>query len=638
MLCEFLVSVCPEEYSHIKKKLNGKGGQVSHGKDAKVRAMRTAETILNIIQDRGRRKLPLDDVYRQLFNPDMYLRAYAKLYKNEGAMTPGTMGETVDGMSLDRIDRIIEAIRYERWKWPPTRRVYIDKPKGGKRPLGIPDWSPKVVQEIIRTILEAYYEPQFSRHSHGFRPNRGCQTALTEIHDTWTGTKWLIEGDIKGCFDNIDHHTLMDILRENIQDNRFLRLIEGTLKAGYCEEWTYHPSLSGSPQGGIVSPILSNIYMDRLDRYVQETVIPEYTRGEERERNPVYRHYESQIRYFRKLGDLERAKIAKREMQKHPTYNPDDPEYRRLRYIRYADDFLLGFAGPRREAEEIKERIATFLGTELKLTLSAEKTLITHAVTGRARFLGYEIGIMDSQTKFDRHGNRTVKGKIGMYIPEDVIQAKRKRYTRDGKPIHRTELIDDSDYDIITRYQGEYRGLVNYYGLAQNLGRLSQVRWLMETSLLKTLASKNQSSVEKEATRLDATEKTPQGPRKCLKLIIKREGKNPLIATFGGLSLKRRKKPVIHDQRLTAYVRRTSEIVERLLNDSCEICGAKENVQMHHIRKLRDLNKQGKREMPLWMRVMISRKRKSIPLCKRHHDETHHPGPTSKRQGNRRAG
>ena len=239
--------------------------------------MRTADTILNIIHDRGKRQLPLDDVYRQLYNPDMYLRAYAKLYKNDGALTPGTTGETVDGMSLDKIDRVIEAIRHERWKWPPVRRTYVEKPKGGKRPLGMPDWSPKVVQEIVRSILEAYYEPQFSDHSHGFRPRRGCHTALTEIHKQWTGTKWFIEGDIKGCYDNIDHTILMHILRENIRDNRFLRLIEGTLKAGYCEEWTYHPTFSGSPQGGIVSPILSNIYMDRLDRYVEDTLIPAYT-------------------------------------------------------------------------------------------------------------------------------------------------------------------------------------------------------------------------------------------------------------------------------------------------------------------------------------------------------------------------
>src|SRR5438309_1674069 len=216
--------------------------------------MLTAESYLNIIQDRGKRQLPLDDVYRQLYNPDMYLRAYAKLYKNDGALTPGTTGETVDGMSLDKIDRVIDAIRHERWKWPPVRRTYVEKPKGGKRPLGMPDWSPKVVQEIVRSILEAYYEPQFSDHSHGFRPRRGCHTALIEIHKQWTGTKWFIEGDIKGCYDNIDHTILMNILRENIHDNRFLRLIEGTLKAGYCEEWTYHPTFSGSPQGGIPTP------------------------------------------------------------------------------------------------------------------------------------------------------------------------------------------------------------------------------------------------------------------------------------------------------------------------------------------------------------------------------------------------
>ena len=446
--------------------------QVSHGKDVKVREMRTADTILNIIQDRGKRQLPLDDVYRQLSNPDMYLRSYAKLYKNKGAMTPGITEETVDGMSMAKIAKIIEAIRQEKWHWTPVRRVLQDKPTGGKRPLGMPIWSDKVGQDIVRSLLEAYYEPQFSTHSHGFRPQRGCQTALTEIHNIWVGTKWFIEGDIKGCFDNIDHTILRHILQENIQDNRFLRLFEGALKAGYCEEWTYHPSLSGSPQGGIVSPILSNIYMDRLDKFVEETLIPAYTRGEKREENLAYKWKAKQVSYYRAKGNLERAETIRREMQQLPSGNPHDPGYRRLRYIRYADDFLLGFIGPLTEAEEIKERITTFLRTALKLTLSAEKTLMTHAHTGKARFLGYEIGIMNRSDKFDNQRRRVVNGKVGMYIPEDVMQTKRKRYLRDDKPIHRPELLNDSEYDIITRYQGEYRGLVNYYGLAQNLARL----------------------------------------------------------------------------------------------------------------------------------------------------------------------
>ncbi len=605
--------------------------QVSHGKDVKVREMRTAETLLNIIQDRGKRKLPLDDVYRQLYNPDFSLRSYAKMYKNDGAMTPGTTEETVDGMSLNKIDQVIEVIRCERWKWPPVRRVLIDKPQGGKRPLGIPDWSPKVVQDIVRSILEASYEPQFSDHSHGFRPKRGCQSALTKIHNTWNGTKWFIEGDIKGCFDNIDHHILMNILRENIHDNRFLRLIEGALKAGYCEDWIYHPSLSGSPQGGIVSPILSNIYLDKLDKFVEKTLIPEYTKSDKRETNPAYGHVANQLQTARRQGNLERVRALQKELRKHPSKTQDDPGYRRLRYIRYADDFLFGFAGPFEESHQIKDKVASFLQTELKLPLSAEKTLITHAHTGRARFLGYEIGIMYSSTKLDDRFRRSVNGAVGMYIPEDVIQAKRKRYLRDGKPIHRPELQNDSEYDIIVRYQGEYRGLVQYYGLAQNLAQLGYVKWTMETSLLKTLASKNQTSTTKESKRLQATIKTSDGPRKCLQLIIQREKKKPLVATFGGLSLKRRKNPVIEDRVILPYVRMRSEIVERLLNDTCEVCGGKANIQMHHVRHLRDLNKKGKKEMPLWMKIMISRKRKSIPLCKGCHDDVHSNRPKSKK-------
>jgi len=604
-----------------------KGSRFPHGEDAKVREMRTAETILNIIQDRGKRKLPLDDVYRQLYNPAMYLRSYAKLYPNDGAMTPGMTEETVDGWSMEKVAAIIVAIRDERWQWTPVKRVFIDKPKGGKRPLGLPVWSDKVVQDIIRSILEAYYEPQFSKHSHGFRPKRGCHTALKEIDEVWQGTKWFIEGDIKGCFDNIDHTLLMNILRENIHDNRFLRLIEGALKAGYCEEWKYHPSLSGSPQGGIVSPILSNIYIDRLDRFVQDTVIPEYTRGTRRKEGEEYRRLHSLSTYYRNTGRIERAEELRKAMQQYPSVDPNDEEYRRLRYVRYADDFLLGYAGTLAEATEIKEKIAAFLRTQLNLTLSADKTLITHASTGRARFLGYEIGTMYCQTKFDKLRKRAVNGKIGLYIPEDVLQKKRQRYLRDGKVHHRTELMNDSEYDIIIRYQAEYRGLVQYYTLAQNRCRLGYVGFTMETSLLKTLASKGRTTFAKTLKRLKSTTQSPHGPRTCLKLTIERAGQRPLVAIFGGLSL-RRKQTAIKDQVLMPYIRRRSEIVERLLNNTCEVCGSKEHIQMHHVRHLADLNKKGRREKPLWMKIMIARKRKSIPLCKRCHDDVHFNRPT----------
>jgi group II intron reverse transcriptase/maturase len=218
--------------------------------------MRSAETVLQVIRDRGKRGLLLEeDVYRQLYNPSLYLLAYSRIYKNDGALTQGVTEETADGMSMKKIEAIIEQLRYERFRWTPVRRVEIPKKNGKKRPLGIPTWTDKLVQEVIRLILEAFYEPQFSNSSHGFRPERGCHSALTTIDRTWQGSKWFIEGDIRGCFDHIDHHVLMKILRERIKDNRFLRLIENLLKAGYCEEWSYRPTLSGTPQGGIVTPL-----------------------------------------------------------------------------------------------------------------------------------------------------------------------------------------------------------------------------------------------------------------------------------------------------------------------------------------------------------------------------------------------
>src|SRR5713101_8300918 len=251
--------------------------------------MRNAETVLGVLRERGRRRWPLERVYRLLFNPELYLLAYGRIYSNKGAMTPGVTGETADGMSMEKIERIIDALRHERYRFSPVRRVYIPKKNGKKRPLGMPTWSDKLVSEVVRLLLEAYYEPTFSGHSHGFRPGKGCHTALREMQRTWTGTIWFIEGDISGCFGQLDHSIMLKILAEKIHDNRFLRLIANMLKAGYLEDWKYHETLSGSPQGGVVSPILSNIYLHKLDAYVETVLIPQCTRGKHRRGNPEYR-------------------------------------------------------------------------------------------------------------------------------------------------------------------------------------------------------------------------------------------------------------------------------------------------------------------------------------------------------------
>src|SRR5215467_6712896 len=207
--------------------------------------MQNAAIYLGLIRERGRRGLPLERVYRQLFNRELYLLAYGKLYRNAGAMTPGTTPETVDGMSLAKIDAIIEAVRSERYRWTPVRRLYIEKKRSKKkRPLGLPSWSDKLLQEVIRLILDAYFEPRFSDRSHGFRAGRGCHTALREVYDTWAGTTWFLEGDSSACFDSLDHEILLSALADHIHDARLLRLVRRLLDAGYLEEWKWHATLS----------------------------------------------------------------------------------------------------------------------------------------------------------------------------------------------------------------------------------------------------------------------------------------------------------------------------------------------------------------------------------------------------------
>ncbi len=592
--------------------------------------MRTAETVLQVIRDRGKRGLLLEeDVYRQLYNPNLYLLAYSRIYKNDGALTQGVTKETADGMSRKKIETIIEQLRYERFRWTPVRRVEIPKKNGKKRPLGIPTWTDKLVQEVIRLILEAFYEPQFSNSSHGFRPERGCHSALTTIDRTWQGTKWFLEGDIRGCFDHIDHDVLMEILREKIKDNRFLRLIENLLKAGYCEEWSYRPTLSGTPQGGIVSPMLSNIYLDQLDQFVEQTLIPEQARGQRRAENKEYAKLQKLAWYHRKAGHEQRAHELELHYQHMPSKDVTDPQYRRLSYLRYADDFLLAFIGPIAEAQAIKEKLSIFLKERLKLDLSEEKTLITHAQTETAKFLGYEIRVQQEDTKHTE-GRRSVNGIVGLRVPATFVEEKSALYMRKRKPIHRPELLDEDDFTIISLYQSEYRGYVQYYTLAQNVAWLNNVRTVMRLSLLKTLANKHKTSVARMRAKYQKTVRLPQGPRKCLEITIEREGKNPLIARFGGIPLKRDLKTQIQDLPSTRKPPSRSELIKRLLADTCEVCGAMGNIEVHHIHALKDLKVKGKKEMPLWMQIMSARRRKTLMVCKACHAAIQYGKPVKK--------
>jgi group II intron reverse transcriptase/maturase len=584
--------------------------------------MQSAETVLGVLRERGRRGLPCNELYRQLFNPDLYLAAYGRLYSNKGAMTPGVDGETVDGMSLGKIGRIIDALRHERYRFKPVRRAYIPKKNGKMRPLGLPSWSDKLVGEVVRLLLEAYYEPRFSDHSHGYRPGRGCHTALREVANTWTGTTWFIEGDISDCFGSLDHEVLLSVLAEHIHDNRFLRLLRNMLQAGYLEDWEWNATLSGAPQGGVASPVLSNIYLDRLDRFVETVLIPHYTRGKRRAHNPVRNVVGKALGRARERRDRAEARRLRKQMRGLPYGNPRDPGYRRLRYVRFADDHILGFTGPKAEAEEIKQRLAQFLRDELKLELSEEKTLVTHGRTQAATFLGYEITVQHSQDR------PAVNGVIRLRVPTAVVKAKCAPYLKLGKPERRPELLNFSDPLVISTYGAEYRGITQYYLLAGDVWRLNRLRWVMETSMLKTLAAKHGSTVTKVARKYKAAVETPHGLRTCFEVKAERDGRKPLVARFGGIPLVQQRKAVLDDRKPAPAPGRRKELVTRLRAGWCELCDKRAEVRVHHVRRLADLAKLGQPQ-PEWAQVMTKMRRKTLVVCPPCHDTIHNRQPTA---------
>ena len=583
--------------------------------------MQAAEVVLGVLRERGRKGLPCEQLYRQLFNKDLYYLAYGNIYSNKGSMTPGASEETADGMSEEKIEQIIGLMRQEKYRFSPARRVYIPKKNGKLRPLGMPTWSDKLVGEVVRLLLEAFYEPQFSDTSHGFRKFRGCHTALREINNTWTGTAWFVEGDISDCFGSLDHEILLGILAEKIRDNRFLRLIRNMLKAGYLEDWTYRDTLSGVPQGGTVSPILSNVYLDKLDKFVEQELIPQYTRGATRAANPAYRQADALLRRARRRGDRAEARRLFLEMRALPSTDPMDPGYRRLKYIRYADDHILGFTGPKAEAEEIKARLAEFLRETLGLELNQQKTLITHARSQRARFLGYDITVQHSGTKIS-NGRRSANGKIALKVPPDVIRAQCARYRNHGKPWHRSRLQNLDDYDIIRVYGAEYRGVVNYYLLAKDAWRLRTLRWNAETSMLKTLAAKHQSTVSKMAARHKAKAETGDGPRTCFEARRRRRGKPDLVARFGGIILRQDRRAVITEPVPVRVRVPRRELLARLRQRECELCETGTTVAVHQVAGIRELGKP-KTGQPAWAALMAKMRRKTLIVCAPCHDWIH---------------
>ena len=583
--------------------------------------MQKAEVVPGVLRERGRGKLPCTQLYRQMFNKDLYLMAYGNIYSNQGAMTPGANEETADDMSEEKIEQIIGRMRQENYRFAPARRTYIPEKNGKLRPLGMPSWSDKLVGEVVRVLLEAYYDPQFSANSHGFRRNRGCHTALRDISNTWTGTTWFIEGDVSDCFGSLDHEILLGILAEKIHDQRFLRLIRNMLRAGYLEDWKYRETLSGCPQGGVASPVLSNIYLNKFDELIEQELIPQYTRGASRKTSPEYNRAGKLLVKARQDGNRAEARNLELLRRSIPSKDPADPGYRRLNYSRYADGHILGFIGPRAEAEQIKAKIAEFPRDTLRLELNDAKTLITHARTQRARYLGYDITVQHSGTRLTG-GARPANGRIALKVPPDVIKAQCARYRKHGKTWHRPELQNLDDYDIVRRYGAGYQGVVSYYLLACDAYKLNTLWWHSSTSMLKTLAARHHGTVSKMAARHKAKVKTRNGLRTCFEATRKRPGKKDLVARSGGITLQRNRHAEIRDPRPApaAYPRR--ELTSRLRQRECELCETGTTVAVHQVTGLKALGRPGPGQ-PARAALMTRMRRKTLIVCASCHDLIH---------------
>lgn len=656
----------------------------------------------------------VNDIYPILFKDAIWYHSYQSIYPNRGAFTKGINDDTLDNFNKNRIDKIINSLKDKSYQPTPVRRVLIPKANGSTRPLGIPTGTDKLVQSACKTILEAIYEPKFSESSHGFRPNRSCHSALREIYN-WSGTKWFIEFDIEKYFDNIDHNILMKILEERIMDKRFLALIYKFLKAGYLEDWKFNPTFSGTPQGGIISPILANIYLDKLDKFIERgcnvinstpnerRLTPEYHKIRNElstakksvsqlkekidyienyininvkpvaENNPIIWEYFERAFECRKEwkgnNDLARKikviinpliniyglsykdlllttnyRDIKETYERYLSILKNNPDklrktkaydtssgLHRLRYVRYADDFLLGFIGSKDQAQMVYQEINQFIEENLNLKVSVLKSGIKNK-TG-TRFLGYDISMPHfTESRITDSIGRTLRRNIAkpvFKVPVDkAIQfVKNKEYGSyvEHNSIHKGFLANFDEIEIIKQYNAELRGLINYYQFAVNCKNvIGRVQWIAHYSLLKTIAKKRKCSVAQLFKRkIIMVKKHPRTGKtwyvkvgdKDYDIFNIKDVKMKSIYSYNGIYINDRSDPKVIKFRNSA--------IKNLMNDTCEICGlsnAEITIHQHHINPVRNIPKTD----TLWDKVNKMRLRKTIAVCHNCHVKIHH--------------
>lgn len=602
--------------------------------------MRSPKIILENLQKHSKEEnYKYERLYRNLYNEDFYLQALQNIYANKGAMTPGIDGLTLDGYGKERVERIINTIRNHSYQPNPVRRQYIKKKNGKMRPLGISSSDDKLVEEIVKMILESIYDPTFSIYSHGFRPNRSCHSALLQLQHNFTGVKWFVEGDIKSYFDTIDHHNLINILRRRIKDEAFIELIWKFLHAGYLENWEYHATYSGIAQGSGISPILANVYLNEFDVFIQNYK-KMFDKGNARQKSADYMKAKIQHQTYadkvkrewntyseaEKKEALKHKAELKRAFQKFPMGEPMDKNYKRIQYVRYADDFLVGVIGSKEDAEKIKSDIGKFFAETLKLELSKEKTLITSS-KDKARFLGYDVTICNDNALVKVKGKGTSRiytNKIKLYLPKEKWVGKLQSYgvlkiiskpnqSEVWKPLQRNDYIFLPVHEMVRKYNAQIRGIYNYYRLASNVSVLNKFHYVMEYSLYKTVAAKYRITMTKAKLKYTKNKefKVPYKTQKGTKYaVLYNEGFRRVKYALGSYA------DIIPEYE---QMNKPKELFFRYKANVCEMCGAYvPAVKVYQVKSMSDLDVNTE-----WGAIMNKKKRKTLVVCGDCYDKIH---------------
>jgi group II intron reverse transcriptase/maturase len=572
------------------------------------------------------------------------------LKRTKSNSAPGLDGDVKANWNEARLEKLHNDLASQEFKPSPTKRVLIPKADGGKRPLGISSQVDKIVQAALLLHLEPIGESIFQDTSMGFRPKRGCHNALKQVKSRWQNVTWIINIDISKYFDTINHNTLIEIMERHC-DQATIELIRKLLKAGYVDisnlSNMVERNANGTPQGSLISPILANFYLNELDVFIHEHLLPKWNFGESRKHVSGYqmRKYltAEQISTLSGIdeqisGTVEQIRALKHRTwinEGNPSRDPKDPNFFRLYYIRYADDFLIGLSGPKAVAEEIKSTVLEFLEQKLKLKVNESKTSINHSGDRGIKFLGYFLRYLPNKLTLDvakaEQGIKQPKSiainSVQLRIPVFSLLARfaergltKKRYKSDSyRATSARHLTGLEDHLIVNCFSSIIRGVMEYYRPANQYSDLWAVVAILRKSCALTLADKHKlktaaKAYKKFGSKLKITNNI--NPKMSTELYYPAELKSTNNFNLG--------KAWVNQSLLENDPIKGSYKSNTKTSNICQSPGCMEttNLEEHHINELKSLKKKGKGLNP-YLKSLIAKKRDTVTLCREHHMKLH---------------